>query len=364
MEPDSEGPSQDELLALFRARREQKAAAKTSDDQALASALGSSKTASSAPPAATHHSAPSLHAAPASPSSPPARAVAPAPPPASVTIPAPEPSPRASPPAPAPVAQSIALRPASSPGLSLAAAGPVLRLSDRLLEDAQVTSRGSVWGRRIGFLFACAGLLALAIERRATLQNGVQYTLGRTALPALLVPVALALVGVVLMALFTVLPPGRRLTVRFAASQKEEWERVQTEARRLRLLGAFGVAILFLGLLGLATAYALMPLGVLLLAAAAGAIAVGLCGLAVTLWAAGRRTAVHRLYVQTMVLARLEGSGLGPGGAPDGRLGPVLTALDSLLGSLPEAAVRQFLASPQAQDYLDLIEESSEGRHG
>ncbi len=263
---------------------------------------------------------------------------------------------------PLPVSAPRRLEPASAPGRSLAAAGPVLKLSAQLLRDAQVTVRGSRWGRRIGLAMVCIGVLGLAVERRMAIDAGASYTT-QIGLPLWSMPVTLALLGIVVFALGCVLPRARRLAVRMAASQREEWERIQQEARVVRAFGIVAATLLVVGPLLVAGAYGILPYGLPRLAA------LGLGGLAIVLGlvlagiVAVRRAAVQRLYVQTLVLARLEASGLGIGGT-DGRVGPVLRTLDQLLGAVPEAAVRQFLASPAAQDYLDLIEESGEESHG
>lgn len=360
---DDEGPSQEEMLALFRAKRQEKAAqAKKQSDADLAAAVAS------APPAA-----PPSVPAPA-PAAAPAQAPAVVPPPVAAPPVTPSahstglPRPAAASPAPSAPAvrpSAVALRPASAAGRSLAAAGPVLKLSDRLLEDAHLTVRGSRVGRRIALVLVAVGLLVFALERRFSLVAEANYQVlvaGRTFL-AYYVPIAIVAVGLLLLALFLVVPPSRRLAVRLAASQKEEWERIQGEMKATRLASALATTLALLGPACLAGAYiapyglarlGLLGLGVLFLAS----------GLILGLRSASRRTAVQRLYVQTMILARLEGSGLGPagegGGAADPRVGQVLKALDQLLGALPEPAVRQFLASPQSQDYLDLIEEAGE----
>ncbi|MEK6985280.1 MAG: hypothetical protein AABX89_02725 [Candidatus Thermoplasmatota archaeon] len=361
---DEEGPSQDELLALFRAKRQEKAAqAKKQSDADLATAVTSA-------PAPSHAPAPS--AQPAAPA--PAPAVVPVVPSAPLNTVLHKPSvgpPPQSAPAPAPPAQAVrsasavALRPASAAGRSLAAAGPVLKLSERLLEDANLTVRGSRIGRRIALILVAAGLLVLAVERRASLLAEANYQIliaGRTFM-AYLAPAAMIVLGIVLLGLFLFVPPSRRLAIRLAASQKEEWERIQGEMKAARLASALATTFALLGPLCLAAAY-LFPYGL----ARLGLLGLGglflIIGLVLGLRSANRRTAVQRLYVQTMILARLEGTGLGPagegGGAADPRVGQVLKALDQLLGALPETAVRQFLASPQSQDYLDLIEETGE----
>jgi hypothetical protein len=372
---DEEELTQDEILAMFKKRREERAAqakgkaaepapskpapAVPSDDLALAAALAPPRAAPRPPPQAPQGppvapqaaDAAEWPAAPAAPTQP--------------TAPTPAPQARASASALAPASGPSALRPASSPGRSLTASGPVLKLSERLLEDAHISLRGSAVGRRVGLAVAMVGLLGLALERRTSLAAGADlYFRLLPGLPILLWCVVVVALGALLVLLFTFVPTSRRLAVRLAASQKEEWERIQGEMKAVRALGAVGVTLCVAGPLLVAAGYgavaygyarfALLGLGALLLAA----------GLVLGLRVAGRRSALQRLYVQTMVLARLESSGLGPGGGPDPRIGPVLKSLDALLGALPEAAVRQFLASPQSQDYLDLIEEASEDAHG
>lgn len=375
---DDEGPSQDELLALFRAKRQEKAAqAHKANDADLAAALqpGASKPAANAPPepsvpvaATPAPSAPHLRAsAPAAPLAPSSAAWAPAPTPAPLADAALAQAVAAFPVPPSAPSRAVALRPASAAGRSLAAAGPVLKLSERLLEDAHLTVRGSRVGRRVGIILIALGFLALAVERRFSLVAGANYQVliaGRI-FNAYYAPAALVALGVILLALFLFVPPSRRLAVRLAASQKEEWERIQGEMKAARFASAFATGLSLLGPILLAAAY-VVPYGL----ARLGALALGSLALAVGLVlgvrASARRNAVQRLYVQTMILARLEGSGLGPAGegggagAVDPRVGQVLKALDQLLGALPESAVRQFLSSPQSQDYLDLIEEAGD----
>jgi hypothetical protein len=254
-----------------------------------------------------------------------------------------------------------AMRPAVQGNTSLTASSPALNLSDRLLDDRFIASRGSRRGVVAGSALVFAGLATIVADQ-ALLSRGVVVTPADTDLTSLgLVAAAL---GVVLAVLFLFVPRRRSLRVRLAATQREEWARVQAEAASLRRKSIVGAAVAVTGLAATAVAYSALDQPVagyvallLLLAAAAG--------LGTMLWAVARRGVAQRLYVQTLVLQRLEQTGLGPSAESDPRIAPVLRSLDKLLGALPESAVRRFLASDEASAYLDLIDElGKDGGHG
>jgi hypothetical protein len=250
-----------------------------------------------------------------------------------------------------------ALRPAVQGASSLAAASPALRLTDRLLADRFVSGRGSLPGVLAGAAAAVAGAL-LALAARADVVTSRWPAAGRIELPAL----ALVALGLAAVALFSAFPRSRRLRVRLAATQREEWGRLQAEAAGLRRWGGAGLGLAVGGAVVVAAVLTLPlppPLG---LAWTVGAVA-AVVGLALVCWSAVRRSVVQRLYVQTLVLSRLERTGLSPSAEADPRLAPVLRSLDSLLGALPESAVRRFLASDEATSYLELMDEL-EGRRG
>lgn len=279
----------------------------------------------------------------------------PLPPSPQPTSPAPDPG---LPPWPdAPLSSSTALevpRPAplvSAPGATLSPLGPVLRLSDALLKDVKVSVKGSPRLRAVGIVLLLLGLALVAVDRRQV-ANGAPSTI------LLAAGAGLALLGVALALAGLWFPPHRRLAVRLAASQQDEWRRIQGETQRLTTAWRVGLALSVGGMLVVVAGYALPSVPVW----AAGALAT-VAGLALLVTAQVRRSMARRLYVQTMVLSGLEAAGLG-GTAPDGRVQPVILALDGLLGALPEAEVQRFLATPQAKAYLELVDEAMRSQRG
>lgn len=239
-------------------------------------------------------------------------------------------------------------------GGNLTALQPGLGLSERLLADTTVTVRGNFMARTIGAVTVALGLLLLVLERR-----GARIA-DASASPAVLwIGSILVFLGLGAFIAFLLYPPARTLGVRLAASQQDEWKRVQDEAKTLHLLLLLGVGLLAGGLLLAFVAYAFFPSGQFVAGAGLG-IVLALVGAVLGIVAWSRRGAVHRLYIQTLILSRLEQTGLGVSSGPtrDERLGPVLQALDKLLGHLPESTVRAFLQSEQAQAYLELIDEA------
>lgn len=235
---------------------------------------------------------------------------------------------------------------ASSPGATLSPLGPVLRLSDALLKDTKVSLRGSPKLRLAGTLLLLLGLLLVAVERR-------QAALDAAIANLLLVAVTLALVGGALALAGLWFPRRRRLAVRLAASQKEEWKRIQGETTRVLWANRIGLAATVVGLLALGAGYAVLSTPLWMFGVAAT-----LLGAVTLLVAQVRRSLARRLYVQTLVLSGLEASGIGLG-APDDRVQPVILALDRLLGALPEGDVQAFLNTPQARAYLELVDEAT-----
>lgn len=251
-----------------------------------------------------------------------------------------------------------ALRPAVQGASSLAAASPALRLTDRLLADRFVSGRGSLPGvlggaavAVLGALLALSSRVALVASRWPEAREGLEV--------AGLVLVGL---GIAAAALFSAFPRSRRLRVQLAGTQREEWDRLQAEAASLRRLGSVGLILSLAGAFVVAVVLTVplpTPFG---LGWILGAVA-GAAGLVLVAWTALRRSLVQRLYVQTLVLARLEKTGLSPSAEADPRVAPVLRSLDRLLGALPESAVRRFLASDEANSYLEMMDEL-EGRRG
>lgn len=240
---------------------------------------------------------------------------------------------------------------ASPPGATLSPLGPALRLSDALLKDTKVSLRGSPRTRAMGITLLLLGLFLAVVERRQESLDAPVEGLGLVALLVIAVGALTAFVG-------ALWPRGRRLAVRLAASQKEEWQRIQGETRRLQVQARIGLVLSIAGLALVAAGYSLLSTQVLL----AGA-ALALVGLPLLVVAQVRRGLARRLYVQTLVLSGLEASGIR-GGAPDDRVQPVIIALDRLLGALPEAEVQAFLATPQARAYLELVDEATRSQRG
>lgn len=240
---------------------------------------------------------------------------------------------------------------ASSPGATLSPLGPVLRLSEALLKDTKVSLRGSPRLRVAGVTLLLVGLGLAVLERRQAAAEAPIEGLDLAAVLLIAVGGLMALIGLIW-------PRSRRLAVRLAASQKEEWKRIQGETRRLQVQGRVGLIVAVLGLLLMVAGYALLSLGIL--AAGAG---LSLIGIPLLVVAQVRRSLARRLYVQTLVLSGLEASGIS-GGAPDERVQPVIIALDRLLGALPEAEVQAFLATPQARAYLELVDEATRSQRG
>ncbi len=316
-----------------------------------------------------------LEAARATPSPPPAppvpsppeppRAVRATPGPAAPPAAPPSETAPSSPPAPSGLASVPApagLRP-SPPSQPLSALGPLLRLSDRLLSDSHVSVRGWAVGRSAGMTFLILGLATLALAFREA-RSGVAPQIPVVGVPLSAAAAALAAAGLAAAILFSLLPRRRRIAVSLADSQKAEWERVRHEAAAVRRRGFVGRLLAPAGLASVAGAYLFLS-GSALVAAAAVGSATAAVGLLLLADARVRRALVRRLYIQTLLLEHLERAGIGPAGVGEPRLGPVLTALDRLMGALPEGAVRAFLASDEAADYLDLLEETGrEGRDG
>lgn len=239
----------------------------------------------------------------------------------------------------------------TSPGATLSALGPALRLSDALLKDRRVSVQGSPALRGAGVVVLLLGLALVAFDRKLA-------QAGEPVREVLLAGLGLAGLGCLLVLLGMTFPRNRRLAVRLAASQREEWTRIQGETKRLTVLSRLGLGLAVAGLLGVAAAYSLASLALWALGALAAA-----AGVALLAYALVRRGVARRLYVQTLVLSGLEASGVG-GGAPDGRVQPVILALDGLLGALPEAEVQRFLATPQAKAYLELVDEATRSQRG
>ena len=243
--------------------------------------------------------------------------------------------------------------PAGSDGGGLSILNPAFGLAARLAGDRHITVRGSLRTRRAGVLLFVVGLLLVVSDRLllklADLDVAVRPRFMPLAVGLEGVGAVVAFVGaLVLLAGFT-FPARRRLVVRLGASQRQEWQSVQQEAKLIRLLPAIG-----LGMVAAGAALTYLLLGLPAPAFAVAGLLVLAAGLALLVYASARRTAVHRLYLQTLLLSNLERTGAGTGLGDD--VGKVLVALDRLLGALPDAEVQAFLATPEAERYLVLME--------
>ena len=243
---------------------------------------------------------------------------------------------------------------------------PGMGLSERLLSDTTITLKGHLLGRRIGMGVAVAGLLLMLVETRARFITGDPGALFGV-LPMIGLAWTLTLLGSAAAAAFFFYPPARTLAIELAASQAKEWEDVQEQARMWNLLQWVGMGLLGGGLLHAAAAYAFLP-EAQVVAASALLVGVAVAGGGLMFAAWSKRNTLHRLYVQTLLLSRLEQTGLGANPVPqvvkekDTRLAPVLKALDELLGHLPESSVQRFLDSDESQLYLQLIDEVNEAK--
>lgn len=258
----------------------------------------------------------------------------------------------------APIDANQGLRAATSPGRALNIGDPMLGLAGRLMQDRMVTTKGSRSGRRIGIVMALLGIGLLLLERRIWQVNETRYVVqvGGFAVTVFSVALAVAVIGIVVAVAFMFWPTRKRLQVKLAADQGAEWERVRQEAKLNAALPYAGYGLAALGVLVMAWAVMTQTAVAAYRPAAAGLV-VAAVGLGVVAFASARRGHLQRLYIQTMMLAALEKTGLGS--AADPRIGPVLRSLDQLLGNLPEAAVRSYLASPEAEIYLELLEETA-----
>lgn len=362
----------EELVAAFRERKKAQVQA----------ARGLAATpAGPAPPSTTSPSPPSTLSTPAAPSTAPTQGVSAAPPappvppvpsvasvpslplPASPSPPAPAPSPgplALQPAAPSQPRAVAEIRPGTPPGSPLTVQS--LRLSDRLLADRRIAVRGLRPGRLAGAGVLLGGLALLLLERYLATRAGATGPVVVAGVPLLALSVTLALAGALLLAVFSFFPLRPSLPVRLAASQQEEWDRLQAEMQALGWRLPVAWALVALGVLAAAVA---MTLWKGLPASRYGAgfgLALALAGIVLLVHTTAKRAALHRLYVQTLVLSSLERTGLGPQQARDERVGPVLQALDQLLGALPESTVRRFLATPEAERYLELMDELAQER--
>src|SRR5688572_15015260 len=120
----------------------------------------------------------------------------------------------------------LALR--GAPLANLSPAGPSLGLSDRLVSDPFLSTRGSPAGRLAGFCVAALGLLALLVERALSWRQGSALHLEGVLVAAL--ALALVVAGVGLMLVFRWLPKQRRLAFPVWSSQSEAWAGIRAEA--------------------------------------------------------------------------------------------------------------------------------------
>lgn len=234
---------------------------------------------------------------------------------------------------------------------ALHALDPAMGLSERLLSDTTLTVRGSRVLRAVSLGVLVLSLGGLAWEARAVRMGGAFHTVGNVAVwQALLALAALAALSLVA---FRVWPAGRVLRVGLADSQAREWQDVQDQARMLQVAQGLGTGLLVAGALAAVAAYTAFP-DAQVVSGLALAAALLLGGVVTGVVVAARRAVLHRLYVQTMMLARMEQVGVGV--AADERTAAVLLALDELLGTVPESALHKFLEQEESAWYLELID--------
>ncbi len=150
------------------------------------------------------------------------------------------------------------------------------------------------------------------------------------------------------------------LRIPLAPSQGDQWEEVQSQARLMQFGQWIGMggAVAGLGILALSLRF-IPGGGVVVGAGLGGAMAVG--SLALILFMEARRGPLRQVYVQTLLLSRLEEAGVSSKLALDPRTAEVLRAVDRLLADLPESAVRRFMSTDQAQKYIELVEKAHRG---
>ncbi len=243
--------------------------------------------------------------------------------------------------------------PAVVPGSSLSVTSPNMRLTDRLMQDTTVTVKGSRIGRMVSAAVVILSLVGLTAERRWARITPVDfYTIGGIKI-VYLAP-AVAILAATLVVLFMFYPAKRQMSVRLMADQASEWERVQQEAGTLRWQIIIGSGVLLVGVLFTMVAYDTLPDDRVIAGTVMGAI-ITLAGLLTSAMGLAKRSALHRLYVQTLGLYQLETMGLG--GMADERVKPVLQSLDQLLGALPDAVVKEYMKTDEAKVYLQLVSE-------
>ncbi len=240
-------------------------------------------------------------------------------------------------------ASSVALGPAS----------PLLDLQDDLLQFPILGRKGSRLGRGFGIFFLALALVALAANRRERLLQDFTTVQGYGFLH--LAGLCLVL-GIILVAVFLFVPASK-LRVKFHEDQDAEMRQVHTMSTENMVIGLVGIGFLMVGPLAVAVLYHTQSnVDMLHVGALAG---ISILGLLMMLVARARRPVLQRLVAQTYILQWIESSGIfdEESATSDPRVVHVLEALDQLLGSLPDADVKRFMATPEAQDYLDLIGE-------
>lgn len=241
------------------------------------------------------------------------------------------------------------------PELPLGAGNSALGLMEQLLGHPFLAPRGSASGRAASAAVVVVGLLVVAFDRRANALGDGPVTVA--GLPLWQVGAGVVAAAAALWILFAFVP-GRRIVVAAEHSQREEWERVGAAVRRHQRWGGLGPTLVVLGAAFGVVAYGWPGRDPDVRIAAAGALALA-AGVLVAVAARSRRGVLQRLYLQTFVLAWVESAGLmgGRDGGIDPRLRRVVLEMDRLLGSLPDARMREFLSTEAGRDYLELIDE-------
>lgn len=243
---------------------------------------------------------------------------------------------------------------------TLTALDPGMRLADRLESDRVVTAPANRQARSAALVAMFVGLGLLVLAQRSVAAGGDADLLG---IPAGWLGALLALAGAVAWGLLAFYGPQRVLDLELAPDQQQQWEEVEAQARMTRSAMSIGTAAAAGGLVVTALALSTAPDGLRLGAVGFGLV-IAVAGGLLLGFAYARRGPLRLLYLQTLVLARLERTGVGREVAADPKTADVLMALDALLGELPESSVRRFLSKPEAEWYLDMVARIREGKHG
>lgn len=222
-------------------------------------------------------------------------------------------------------------------------------LQQRLQSLAAITRRGSRPWRLVGWWFLLAGALGALYFRRALALGYAEPWGGWLAEFAALA----LLIGLALTVTFAFFPARRAFEVPVLDRRAQQWQRIEGAWFVNRLARGLALALMAVGVVYVYLTYGYSAASDLTNRLLIGAAMLGV-GAFTYLLAAARREPLQQLYIHLWLLTQLESRGQDKT-STDPRVGTVLLALDRLLGSLPEAEVQAFLASPEAQDYLDVL---------